>query len=305
MLEPKQHAIIYEHLFAKINEQLFGAVAGHCNFIIIRGSYKEFCVIFNMDKLDAAIVRKLKILTNHLLSLEVRVISAFIFLAPEKSGYYLDKKDGEGGVRIKKLFGPDTLRIDVEGIRYLYDAVTFAQINLSMVPLLLKKTSQLLYMQQSDYRETRLIDLYCGFGLFALYVGGNFSEVYGVDSEIAAINRARTSAQYLKNTSHKTKFRFLAGSITERSLESILPDPGDIAEVVILDPPRSGAEKGVIQALALRRPLKVVHIFCNADILASELAQWKTRGYQVSAVAPLDMFPGTANLEVIVYLEQR
>ena len=305
LLEPKQHALIYECLLAKINEPIFSAVAGHCNYVIIRGSYREFCVIFNMNKLDAAIVRKLKMLANHLPGLEVRVISVFIFLAPEKSGYFLDKKDREGGIKVKKLFGPDMLRIDVEGIRYLYDAVTFAQINQSMVPLLLKKTSQLLSMPQSDYSEMRLVDLYCGFGLFALYVGRNFSEVYGIDSEIAAINRARTSAQHLKNTSEKTKFRFLAGSITQRSLESILPDPGDMPEVIILDPPRSGAEKDVIQALALRRPLKVVHIFCNADILASELAQWKTRGYQVSAVAPLDMFPGTANLEVIVYLTQR
>jgi tRNA/tmRNA/rRNA uracil-C5-methylase (TrmA/RlmC/RlmD family) len=75
--------------------------------------------------------------------------------------------------------------------------------------------------------------------------------------------------------------------------------------MVVLDPPRRGTEIGVIGAVANRAPAKVVHIFCNIDIIPAELEQWKRVGYQTSKIVPLDMFPGTPNLEVLVLLEPR
>jgi tRNA/tmRNA/rRNA uracil-C5-methylase (TrmA/RlmC/RlmD family) len=66
-----------------------------------------------------------------------------------------------------------------------------------------------------------------------------------------------------------------------------------------------GVEKGVIGALAFRRPVKVLHIFCNVDLIPAELEQWNKLGYDASSIVPLDMFPGTPHLEVMVLLEPR
>jgi len=304
-LEPKQHGEIYSFLRKKLNEPVFVPVGKRCNYIIIRGSYKEFSVIFNMHQLDGSIVRRIKSLSEKLLTLELNIISSFIVSNPSRSRYYIDKSDSGGGHPVKKLFGPDTLRFSVDDCTYLYDATAFSQINQSMVPLMLKKAGKLLSMEDPAHKAMRLIDLYCGYGLFALYLGRYFGEVFGVDSETASLDRARDSILHCKDFSKFTKVRFTSGQITAHVLETILPVHGSKEEVIVLDPPRMGVEKGVIGAVAFRRPCKVLHVFCNADLIPSELEQWKKLGYYASSIVPLDMFPGTPHLEVLVLLQPR
>jgi tRNA/tmRNA/rRNA uracil-C5-methylase (TrmA/RlmC/RlmD family) len=304
-LEPKQHGEIYAFLRKKLNEAVFVPVGKRCNYIIIRGSYKEFCVIFNMHQLDGSVVRRIKGIADQLQKLDLNIISSFIVSDPSRSRYYLDKRDAGARRPAKKLFGPDTLRFATDDCTYLYDATSFSQINQSMAPLMMKKAGQLLSMQDPVHKTMRLIDLFCGYGLFTLYLGRYFGEVFGVDSETDALNRARDSIEHCKEFSRSTKVRFTSGQITAHVLETILPVHGDRREVIVLDPPRLGAEKGVIGALAFRNPAKVLHIFCNVDLIPPELEQWKRLGYHASHIVPLDMFPGTPHLEVLVLLEQR
>jgi tRNA/tmRNA/rRNA uracil-C5-methylase (TrmA/RlmC/RlmD family) len=304
-LEPRQHTALYEFLLAKLNEPLFAIVARRCNYLIVRGSYKEFCVIFNMHKLDGPTVRKLKILAGQVAKTGTNVISAFVVLDPSRSKYYLDKRETESRFAVKKLFGPDTLRQEAAGRTYLYDAVSFSQVNQSMAPLMLKKAALLLDVAGGGCAQARLVDLYCGYGLFTLHLAKHFGEAWGIDCEAASIRRARDTAAHSKDIPPSTKIRFFAGQVTSRSLEELLPTPGDRPEMVVLDPPRRGTEIGVIGAVANRAPEKVLHIFCNIDIIPEELEQWKRVGYHTSKIVPLDMFPGTPSLEVLVLLEPR
>jgi tRNA/tmRNA/rRNA uracil-C5-methylase (TrmA/RlmC/RlmD family) len=305
LLEPKQHNVIYSFLLDILNEKLFVPVGKRCNYIVIRGSYKEFCVIFNMHQLDGTVVRRIKSMAEKLSKLDVNVISSFIVSNPARSRYYLDSKNNDAKQIVKKLYGPETLRFTSDDLTYLYDAMSFSQINQSMVPLMMKKAGTLLDIQNPLNKGFRLIDLYCGYGLFALYAGRYFSEVFGIDSDQASLDRANESVRHCKDFSKAIKVRFTSGQITAHVLETVLPVGGDKPEIVILDPPRMGVEKGVIGALAFRKPKKVLHIFCNADLIPSELEQWKKLGYSTKKIVPLDMFPGTAHLEVMVLLEQR
>jgi tRNA/tmRNA/rRNA uracil-C5-methylase (TrmA/RlmC/RlmD family) len=305
MLEPRQHTALYEFLLAKLNEKLFAVVANRCNYLIIRGSYKEFCVIFNMHKLDGPTVRRLKSLGSQLASLDKNVISSFVFLDPSRSKYYLDKSESESRFNVKKLFGPDTLRFEAGDQTYVFDALSFSQINQSMVPLFLKKAAALLAIENTGSSSLRLIDLYCGYGLFTLYLAGHFSETWGIDCEASSIRCGRDSVSHVKGLPPTAKVRFMAGQITSRTLEELLPTGGDKNEIVVLDPPRRGTEKGVIGAVANRSPAKILHIFCNADIVPEELEQWNHEGYRVTRVLPLDMFPGTTTLEIMTLLEPK
>ncbi|HNX24844.1 MAG TPA: hypothetical protein PKG60_12425, partial [Spirochaetota bacterium] len=81
------------------------------------------------------------------------------------------------------------------------------------------------------------------------------------------------------------------------------PEPG-IQEYVILDPPRNGTAPGVIAAIAERNPELVVHIFCGVETIPGEIEQWKHAGYQSVRCIPLDMFPGTPDVEVMVLLKR-
>jgi tRNA/tmRNA/rRNA uracil-C5-methylase (TrmA/RlmC/RlmD family) len=97
---------------------------------------------------------------------------------------------------------------------------------------------------------------------------------------------------------------FLSKRITADALKRSLPPPSE-NEVVILDPPRQGTEQGIIQQIALRKPVRVLHIFCGVDEIPKELKAWNQSGYRAERVLPLDMFAGTPNLETMVLLEPK
>jgi tRNA/tmRNA/rRNA uracil-C5-methylase (TrmA/RlmC/RlmD family) len=121
--------------------------------------------------------------------------------------------------------------------------------------------------------------------------------VIGVDAEGPSIEAARANARRLR----RGHTRFVASRITADSIEHLPGTGGD--EIVLLDPPRVGTESGVIRAIAARRPRRVVHVFCSVDEIPRAFREWAAGGYIPSRVVPLDMFPGTPNLELLVQLE--
>ena len=87
--------------------------------------------------------------------------------------------------------------------------------------------------------------------------------------------------------------------------EKLLPtlvDNGLRPDVVVLDPPRKGAEPEVIQAIAYAAPSRAVYVSCDPATLARDLKQFAELGYRVSAVQPVDMFCWTGHVESVVKL---
>jgi len=299
-LEPKEHEAIYQFVAEKINTPGFSITAKHLTYIIIRGSYTEFCVLFNVDRVNGPIVRNLKALGENLRGLKLNIVSAFIFSDPTRSDYYLDNKQTGGAWKIKNLFGPDTLRLRVKDQTYRFDPVSFSQINQSMLPAMLETAERLCGAAPGG----RFIDLYCGYGLFANYLGKNYGEVYAVDFDAASVDRGRETARYTaKKNNLSTRMYFRTASIRVSSLEGLLPVAGTCEETILLDPPRQGPEKGVLALCAAREAARVVHLFCAVDRLPVDLAEWQRYGYRISEIVALDMFPGTPNLEVMALLE--
>ncbi|MGE5411276.1 MAG: hypothetical protein ACM3MI_09985, partial [Clostridiales bacterium] len=237
----------------------------------------------------------LKALAEEIKRTQVNVISAFIYLDPTRSDYYLENLRPKDQLSFKKLFGPDKLFVKFHDVKYSFYPTSFSQVNGSMVPVMLDRAKSMLLPAD----KSRLIDLYCGYGLFSHYLADNFNETIGIEAEGSSIKSAIENNSFM---AHKGKVKFLTKRITEESLEASLPESLDIEEVYILDPPRQGTEKGVIKKIAQRRPLRVLHIFCNVDKIAEEIKQWKKNNYKIQKVIPLDMFPGTPNLEVMILL---
>jgi tRNA/tmRNA/rRNA uracil-C5-methylase (TrmA/RlmC/RlmD family) len=176
---------------------------------------------------------------------------------------------------------------------YAFHPTTFSQINASILPTFLEKAHQLLKARP----EQRLIDLYCGYGLFSLGLAGAYREVWGIDASGMSIQ----AAQSMASSEKEMRCQFRSGRIQARNLDKLLPEP-DVStpEALLLDPPKQGTDPGVIRTLASRAPVRVLHIFCDMDALAKEVNQWRKSGYMVAKVVPLDMYPGTDNLEVMV-----
>lgn len=292
-LEPWEHSRIYAFLQKKISDPVFKLVATHLNYIIIRGSYAEQAVIFNVDTMNGPLVRKLKILASHLQKLSTTITAAHIYPDPSGSDYYFEERQPADLLHLKTLFGKGHLSVTHQDCRYSFHPTSFSQVNESMVPLMLDTVSQLL--EPTDDED--LLDLYCGYGLFSHNLAPRYRNVLGLDAEGPSINSAMVNKK-LNPASRNS--RFMARRITEKTIEEIRLPKGK--ETIILDPPRKGPAEGVIAALCQRAPQKVLHILCGVDQIKDAIRQWQTGGYAVTRVVPLDMFPGSANLEVLILL---
>lgn len=295
VLEPESHKAIYQFISEKLNEPAYQKLARHLNFVVVRGSYDEPSVIFNIDLMNGELVRKLKLLSEHLQALPHNIVSAYIFQDATRSTYTFEQKRPDVQVPFKRLFGAERLFLKVLGKKFSYHPTAFSQINESMLPVMLQQAEQFL-----SSNGTRLLDLYCGYGLFGLFLSEKFEEVIGVDSGGASIDSAKENALYFK----KAKLNFLARRITAESLARSLP-PSVEGEAILLDPPRQGTERNVVETLAQRNPKRVLHIFCGVDEIPREIKAWNLNGYKIERVVPIDMFAGTANLEMMILLKPK
>ncbi len=255
LLDPPLHIDIYKTLYDIIADKKNRDFAQSLNFIILRQSDNEVACIFNIAEIDAVVVRAAKIIAEKMKKLLPQVQSAFLFFDPSRSDYYLEQEfEAKGSVRIKKLYGFDALRLSHNDVRTLASPFGFMQVNIPMANYIADKVKEI-FQPTEDHN---LLDLYCGYGLFAFQVGQQCKEVYGIDVAGFSIENAKKCAEFYP----KGKFKFYARSIIADTIENLLPRNSG-RELVVLDPPRSGVSNDIMTAIADRSPEKIVHIFCN------------------------------------------
>jgi len=298
VLEPAEHPALYSFLGEKLNEPFFRELAGNLNYIVLRGSYAERCVILNVGKLSGPIVKKAKILAARLPEFDKRVFSSFLFLDPTQSAYYLDTGRIDGDIKIKKLFGPDTLSVGFGAGKYKYPPVVFSQINESMVPVMLSKSKELLSPSMNEH----LIDLYCGYGLFTHYLAPFYAHACGLEASRESVTAAESNGRFFPAGKRTT---FDAVRIDGGSFVRKLPRPGCHPEACVTDPPRQGMPAQAIAALCGRGPVKVLEACCGTDGIAGQVAAFQSNGYALKSAVPLDMFAGTPHLETLLLFEPR
>ena len=139
-----------------------------------------------------------------------------------------------------------------------------------------------------------VLDLYSGAGLLSLPLAdavGETGSVHAVEADPRAGRNARRNA-------HARDQLRLHDSPTEAALTA-LPR----ADVVVLDPPRSGAGRTVMTELTGRRPRRIVYVACDPAALARDLGDARERGYEVTALTGYDLFPHTHHVECVAVLE--
>jgi tRNA/tmRNA/rRNA uracil-C5-methylase (TrmA/RlmC/RlmD family) len=147
----------------------------------------------------------------------------------------------------------------------------------------------------------RALDLYCGVGLFSAGLAqlvGKDGAVLGVESDQRAVRDARRSLHDLP------QIRLERGRV-DRVLHR-MTGPGtewDGADVVVLDPPRAGAGRQVIEAVTALAPRAVVLVACDPAALARDVALAGERGYRLSGLRVFDAFPMTHHVESVARLE--
>ena len=143
--------------------------------------------------------------------------------------------------------------------------------------------------------QTLLIDAYCGSGFFARHLLGSFLRVIGIDWDRHAIAAAQERATSTEN--------YLAGDLDELLREQLIQAELSLTTVIV-DPPATGLSERVRTILHTHRPATLFYVSCNPATLARDLARF-ANGYHLVSVTPFDMFPQTAEIEVLAYLRSR
>jgi 23S rRNA (uracil1939-C5)-methyltransferase len=289
-IEPDSHAAIYKKVQELIEKPYAKYLAAVLGYVIIKGSYTEQTVILNVRAIDAEVTRAANTLSKSLTHAIPGITGIFFYKDSSDGRYYLGSGNAQG---LRKVHGKAEIYQRISGKSFLYSPLSFSQTNASIVDLFVARAGELLELK----RDARLYDLFCGYGLFALCLNDKVESVQGIDNAAESISAAIANAKRQK----ATNVRFTRSAITVETLPRLLASARQ-NDVILLDPPRSGTGEGVIECLAARNPARVLHIFCNVDLMPAELARWKQSGYLVTRAVPFDMFPGTASVEVMVLL---
>ena len=295
LLEPDKHLKIYKYLQKTFSLPRNFKASSVLNYIIIRGSYQEHCIIFNVRNLSGDIVRILKAVSNDTVKNIPSVKSIFLYVDETNSDYYLEAERPVKGIAFKKMYGSDFLALNLDGKKYLYSPTSFSQINESILPVFLKELKKNLTPDSND----TLLDLYCGYGLWSLATGGMFKSVWGMELAKDSIQAAKNNAKFHYPDKN---FHYETGFITGELLRSKMPPPRGKNEWILLDPPRKGCEAQVRELVISRRPKKIFELFCGADEIVPALQIYLNNNCKIEALLPFDFFPGTLNIEMLAII---
>ena len=189
------------------------------------------------------------------------------------------------------LAGTPFVDVGVLGLAFRVHASSFFQANRFLLEPLARTVVELV-----PAGESRVLDLYAGVGLFALPLAARDGcETLAVEQSAQAAEDARVSAR----RAGLSRLSVDAAEVEHRLREL----PAREGERIVLDPPRTGAGRGVVEAIAARRPAAIVYVSCDPPTLGRDLALFAARGYRPDAVHLFDQFPKTFHMEAVVRLQ--
>ena len=199
------------------------------------------------------------------------------------------------GTKCKTLWGKDTIVDTIGDFKFNISPLSFFQVNPVQTEVLYNKA-----LGYADLQGNEIVfDAYCGTGTISLFLSQKAKKVYGVEIIPEAIENAKINAKQ----NNIDNVEFIVGE-AEKVIPEII-NSGIKADVVVVDPPRKGCEKSLLEAIAKMNPKKVVYVSCDPGTLARDLSILDELGYRTLEVQPVDMFPETGHVETVVRLHRK
>jgi 23S rRNA (uracil1939-C5)-methyltransferase len=194
--------------------------------------------------------------------------------------------DGEAVV----LMGNAYLEEQVAGRNYRISANSFFQVNTAGAEALVALVHESLAPTSSD----TLLDLYCGVGLFGLSLADQVGRVLGVEADPSAAADFRHNARGMDHV-----------ELIEGKAQSVLPRIKEPVDLLLLDPPRSGAGQGIINQIAHLKPRRIAYVSCDPATLARDARHLAESGFLLQEVQPVDLFPQTYHVEAVALFAEQ
>lgn len=189
------------------------------------------------------------------------------------------------------LYGKGYILDELCGLKFQISASSFYQVN--------KYQTKVLYSKAKEYarlnKNETLIDAYCGTGTIGLIMADSVKSVIGVEVNKSAIKDAIKNA---RNNNIKN-VEFICDDASNFMYR--LSKAKTNIDVLIMDPPRAGADMKFLKATISLMPKKIVYISCGPQSLKENL-QYLTKYYKIDKIQPVDMFPYTEHIETIVLM---
>lgn len=196
------------------------------------------------------------------------------------------------GERNITVYGKGYIEDSLLGCTFRISPNSFYQVNPKQTEILYKKAIDCAGLTG---KET-VIDAYCGTGTIGLIASKSAKQVIGVELNKDAIRDAITNAK--RNDIHNV--RFYNQDAGEFMVE--MAQKGEHADVVIMDPPRTGSDEAFLSSVVKLAPKRVVYVSCGPESLARDLKYLTKHGYRMKECTPVDMFPFTRHVETVVLL---
>ncbi len=203
----------------------------------------------------------------------------------------------EAGISVAHLYegnavviaGNDHIMIRVLERDFKVSAASFFQVNTVMAG----KMVEYLITQLPGTRSSTLLDLYCGVGLFSAFFAPKCKSVIGVEVSASACEDFEANLDEFDNV-----------ELYEGTVEEVIAHLEARPDVVIVDPPRAGLDKWVVDGLVRLNPKHIAYVSCDPSTLARDAARLIHGGYILKQVAPFDLFPQTYHIESISLFER-
>ena len=196
------------------------------------------------------------------------------------------------GDRETTLYGKGYIEDVLCGLTFRISSKSFYQINPVQTERLYAKAMELAGLTGKE----RVIDAYCGIGTIGMVAAKSAREVIGVELNPDAVRDAIKNAK--RNQMKNIRFyQDDAGRFMEKMAVN-----GEKADVVFMDPPRSGSTEQFMKSAVMLAPKKIVYISCDPQTQARDLKYLTRHGYRAMGAYPYDMFPFTKHAENIVLL---
>lgn len=199
------------------------------------------------------------------------------------------------GDKQQVLYGKGYIEDVLCGCRFRISPASFYQINPVQTEKLYKKAIELAGLKGTE----TVIDAYCGIGTIGLIAASRAKNVISVELNPDAVRDAIVNAK-INGIKNVRFYKADAGQFLTQMAEE-----GAKADVLLMDPPRSGSTEEFLQSAALLGPEKIVYISCNPVTLGRDLMVLRKLGYRAEEVWPVDMFAWSGHVETVCLLERK
>ncbi len=199
------------------------------------------------------------------------------------------------GEKSQVLYGDGYISESLCGLSFRISPRSFFQVNTTQAEILYNKAKEFAELKGDEI----IIDAYCGTGTIGLTMAESAKKIVGVELNKDAVKDAKENA--ILNGIENAKF--FADDAGDFMLK--LSENNKKIDVLVTDPPRAGCSIKFLNSTIMLNPKKIVYISCNPETLARDLRFLAKNGYIIEKAQPVDLFPYTNHVEVVVSLHKK